>query len=74
MITEIEFVALPYPLPEVAAEDLKLLGQKAINARATCIARVAQTAEGQKLADFEADLRAAIGVVHRRPWIGHAAS
>lgn len=74
MFAEREFLALPYPLPADASAELMRLGRIAVNARSDLFARVAQTPEGQKLADFEASLRESIGVVHRRPWIGRSAS
>lgn len=74
MVTEIEFLALPYPLPADVSAELIRLGRIAVNARATLVEPVAQTPEGQLLADFEASLRESIGVLHCRPLIGRTAS
>ena len=70
MAKEIEFIALPFPLPDAALVALKRLGEAACKARAQTGPRVVQTEDGQALADFEAGLRASIGVRHSRPLIG----
>lgn len=67
---EIEFIALPFPLPEAERVALKRLGELACKARAQAGSRVVQTEDGQDLADFEAGLRASIGVLHRRERFG----
>ena len=69
-VKEIEFLALPFPLPEAERVALKRLGEAACKAREQAGSRVVQTEDGQALADFEAGLRASIGVRHRRPLIG----
>ncbi len=70
MAKEIEFIALPFPLPDAARASLERLGELARKARAQAGPRVVQTDDGKALADFEAGLRASIGVRHRRPLIG----
>lgn len=70
MTKEIEFIALPFPLPDAERETLKRLGELACKARAQAGPRVVQTEDGQALADFESALRESIGVRHCRPWIG----
>ena len=67
---EIEFIALPFPLPDASRAALARLGELACKARAQAGPRVVQTEDGQALADFEAGLRASIGVRHSRPWLG----
>lgn len=70
MTKEVEFIALEYPLPDAARASLARLGELACKARAQAGSRVVQTEDGQALADFEAGLRASIGVRHSRPWFG----
>lgn len=70
MANEIEFIALPFPLPDAERVALKRLGEAACKAREQAGSRVVQTEDGQALADFEAGLRASIGFRHGRPLIG----
>ena len=69
ILKEIEFQALEYPLPDADRAKLIELGKAARKARADAGPRVVATEEGSALADFEAVLRNAIGVRHRREWL-----
>lgn len=70
MAKEIEFIALPFPLPDASRAALMRLGELACKARVEAGPRVVQTDDGHALADFEAGLRASIGVRHSRQLIG----
>ena len=70
MAVEIEFMALPCPLPEAERQQLINFGVAALVARSNADARTTQTTEGQELADFESQLRDKIGVPHRRERFG----
>lgn len=70
MAKEIEFIALPFPLPDASRAALARLGQLACKARVEAGPRVVQTEDGKALADFESRLRDQIGVLHRRERFG----
>lgn len=70
MAKEIEFIALPFPLPDASRAALARLGELACKARVEAGPRTIQTIDGQDLADFESRLRDQIGVLHRRERFG----
>ena len=71
--TTVEFQALEYPLPDAAREKLAKLGKAACEAREKAGHSAIVTKEGSALAEFEAELRTTIGVLHRREWLGSRA-
>lgn len=71
MSVEIEFIALPFPLPGADRQKLINFGIAALVARSNAHARTIQTTEGQELADFDSRLRDQIGVPHRRERFGY---